>query len=196
MMMLVSADSPGLLILPTHRVIGGIEPPNREKSASSLSGYFEMRPLSPNLDDLGLLFEAGNGDHLFGAYMRDAAWLLRLRDLSGAETLEEAGHTPAWRRLDVSILHALLPEILPRSEGWKITYVVDPLEAKALVDSGKHQAAFFLRPTPVRSVLTIAEERECMPEKSTYFYPKLLSGLVMRKLSWQGDEPAPSRSDG
>jgi uncharacterized protein (DUF1015 family) len=66
-------------------------------------------------------------------------------------------------------------------EEGNITYVKMPEEAEKLIKSGSHTAAFFLNPTRVAQMKAVAEHREMMPQKSTYFYPKLLTGLVINK---------------
>jgi len=91
--------------------------------------------------------------------------------------------TDDWKQLDVSVLHsAVLNSILSVSgaEG-NITYVRDPETAEVLVKDGSHMAAFFLNPTRVAQLTAVAEHGEMMPQKSTYFYPKLLTGLVINR---------------
>ena len=93
----------------------------------------------------------------------------------------------AWKSLDVSLLHTLLVDPLVAETGKPreqvLGYTRDPHEAFAAVRQGRASAAFFLNPTPVSGVLAVADARDRMPEKSTYFHPKPPAGLVMRDLN-------------
>ena len=99
-----------------------------------------------------------------------------------------AGHGDTYRRLDTAVLEKLvLEQALGMSEDdishqRGLGYARDVEEALALVNSGEYDAAFLLRPTPVEQVQAVAAEGETMPPKSTYFYPKLLSGLLFNPL--------------
>jgi uncharacterized protein (DUF1015 family) len=93
-------------------------------------------------------------------------------------------HSPAWKGLDVSILHhVILGKMMgisgPAREKESLDYTTDESEAISRVDSGDYQLAFLLNPIPVPSVLEVADAGDRMPRKSTYFYPKLPTGLVM-----------------
>ena len=98
--------------------------------------------------------------------------------------LIEKGRAEEWKELDVSAFHsAVLEKILfaDNVEG-NITYLRDSEKAEVLVQDGSHMAAFFLNPTRVEQLKAVAELGEMMPQKSTYFYPKLLSGIAARRL--------------
>ena len=94
----------------------------------------------------------------------------------------------AWQGLDVSVLHSLIiekhlgicGELRARAEH--ITYTREEEGALAAVDAGKYQLAFFLNPTRVEEVIEVAGNGEKMPQKSTFFYPKLITGLVVNRL--------------
>ena len=101
--------------------------------------------------------------HAFGVYLDGGFTIIKLKD----KTSEE--------KLDVAILHKL---ILDKVND--IFYTRDPDEAIRLVNSKKYNAAFFLNPTKAKQIKEISLKGEKMPHKSTYFYPKLLTGLVMR----------------
>ena len=102
------------------------------------------------------------------------------------ETLPQ--RSDVWRSLDVSILQyaifegllGLTLEKVSRSSG--IAYLHDADEAKAAVDAGRYAAAFILRTAPLEAVTAVAAHREKMPPKSTFFYPKALTGMVIRAL--------------
>jgi uncharacterized protein (DUF1015 family) len=128
----------------------------------------------------------GPGEHKFGAYIVNTSgyYLLTLRDEEAYEELVRLGFSSAWKLLDVNILNTLiLEEILGITEeqlslATNISYTKDVDEALARVQAGEIQVALVLNSTALRDVLVIAENNERMPRKSTYFYPKPVSGLV------------------
>ena len=114
----------------------------------------------------------------------DALWLLSLREAADVQRLMPAQRSQEWKSLDVTILHCvMLGEMLgvdtPRREVECLDYTRDAAEAIELVDAGKYQLAFLMNPIPIASVLAVADAGERMPPKSTYFYPKLPTGLVL-----------------
>jgi len=186
----VSISDPGLVILPAHRVIGGVPGFDATKLLEKLAAQFDVKPVTaPACGDLveTLRHAMAGGQHTFGLYSGGKAWMLTLRDESDADA-NPAPHSRAWKRLDVSLLGWLL---LERGMGLthadlsnpdRVIYVKDPAEAAGHVDGGRYQAACYLNPTRVDQLETIAQAGERMPPKSTYFYPKLITGLVMRRL--------------
>jgi uncharacterized protein (DUF1015 family) len=127
------------------------------------------------------------GLHRFGMLVKDTAYTLALRDESVMDTAVE-GHCADWKRLDVSILQAL---VLERSLGISaadlattpdIGYTRDRTEAFEKVASGEYQIALLLNDPTATEVRQVAAAGDKMPPKSTFFYPKLWSGLVMRRL--------------
>jgi uncharacterized protein (DUF1015 family) len=98
------------------------------------------------------------------------------------------GKSPAYRRLDVSILHHLIIDKLlgikmeTHKLGLNIEYIKEAEEADRRVHDGAADIVFFMNPTKVREVKEVAAAGERMPQKATYFYPKLLTGLVMHKI--------------
>ena len=95
-------------------------------------------------------------------------------------------HSKIWRRLDVSILHKLILEqflgINEENLEQHVKYTRDNIEAIQFVDEGKYDFSFFLNATKIDQLKEIADASEHMPQKSTYFLPKMLSGLVMYKM--------------
>ena len=113
---------------------------------------------------------------------RDGAWLLRAKRPALARLLPKGGE--ALHALDVALLGAALDALLgidaaAVAGGERITYTKSADEAVAAVASGgSSDAAFLLEPTPVTSILAVAKAGDVMPQKSTYFYPKALTGLL------------------
>ena len=191
LMMCVSMSHPGLAILPTHRVLAGLADLTAAGLRAATQEHFDWTEFvgaeatSPRLMDH---LKAIQGC-AFGLWTRDAstAFVLRLRDPAVMDRLA-ADHSAAWRRLDVAILHrlifeTLLPKAVAKAADLKLAFVYLAKQAFDAVHEDGAQAAFLLRALPVSSLRDVAAAGERMPPKSTYFYPKILSGLVLNPLA-------------
>jgi uncharacterized protein (DUF1015 family) len=181
LMFLCSMSDPGLTVLPTHRLLTGLDG-KREALREAIERDFEVRPVAP--DDLA----PGQGGPIEFGYVEGAEHLrLALRDPSVADRVL-AGKPDAYRRLDTALLEALiLKEALGMSEDDiarqnGVTYAKRAADAVAAVESGRADAAFLLRATPVEAVRAVAEAGESMPPKSTFFHPKVPTGLLFNPL--------------
>ena len=193
------ADDPGLLVLPTHRLLNGVDPSlTLEEAETRWSDAFhvEYYPIwedapAEQLDALmQQLASSGRAAPSFGVYglgHPDLFGIFELRGRKAPAGALPAERSEAWKSLDVSLLHTLLVDPLVAETGKPreqvLGYTRDPHEAFAAVRQGRASAAFFLNPTPVSGVLAVADARDRMPEKSTYFHPKPPAGLVMRDLN-------------
>ena len=185
---LVDMSDPGLVVLPTHRTVANLGSFDRQRFRKGLAESFAMEP-TPSLEKLLAAMKGGN--HLMGMRDADGFALLRSKNLDALRPLF-ANKPPLWHTLDVAILHvgileAMLgiDEVRLREEA-NVTYWREPERAAELVQAGKSQLAFFLNPTHVEEVKAIADARSRMPQKSTDFYPKLLSGIVINDLRPDG----------
>jgi uncharacterized protein (DUF1015 family) len=181
---LVDMSDPGLVVLATHRTVANLRPFDGHHFRKQLTGTFTVEP-QPSLEKL--LAAMKGGKHLIGMCDDAEFALLRPKNLDALRPLF-ANKPPLWHTLDVAILHvgileALLgiDEVRLREES-NVTYWREPDKAAELVRSGRAQLAFFLNPTDVQDVRAIADARSRMPQKSTDFYPKLLSGIVINDL--------------
>jgi uncharacterized protein (DUF1015 family) len=181
---LVDMSDPGLVVLPTHRTVANLSSFDPRRFREQLARNFAVEP-QPSLEKMLAVMKGGK--HLIG--MRDAAGfvLLRPTNLDALRPLF-ASKPPLWHTLDVAILHvgileALLgiDEVRLREEA-NVTYWRESEQAAGLVQTGQAQLAFFLNPTDVQDVKAIADARSRMPQKSTDFYPKLLSGIVINDI--------------
>ncbi len=168
LMFLTNLKDEGITILPAHRLIKKIPGDIHGR----ISEYFEVETIT---SDFGIRKKLSGRKNAFGFFGRqEKAWHIltyRGRDLSEVR--------PDLREIDVIILHELIfKEILPNAE---IGYEMDIAKALDLVHRGEYAAAFFLNPTRVEDVEQSALSSVRMPPKSTYFYPKLLTGLVLNK---------------
>ncbi|MGO9062013.1 MAG: DUF1015 domain-containing protein [Candidatus Binataceae bacterium] len=188
MITLTSCNDPGLIVLPTHRLVREIEPAavrDFDRRAAELFAIEEF--VDP--DRFLTRLKDGGGGVLGVALSRSPKLrLLRLRDAS-VMAAATPGMAPEVRQLDVSVLHALVFErFLGIGEaavksGALIDYTVDARAALASVREGSAAGAFLMNPPSITDVERVSDAGATMPEKSTYFYPKLLTGLVMNPLS-------------
>jgi uncharacterized protein (DUF1015 family) len=187
LMAVTPVDDPGLAVLPTHRLLRDLDEERLDYALTRLHEHFELHivegvpPAAPLLAALA----SGAGEHAVGFYTAGLARVLYPRPASVGRL---SGLAPALRALDVALVQALLfedvlgltPEDLRRQSH--VDYTRDAEAALQSVDAGTHQAAVILNGTPPRAILDVARAGAQMPQKSTYFYPKLATGLVLRRL--------------
>jgi uncharacterized protein (DUF1015 family) len=185
LMALTGLDDPGLTVFPTHRLLAGFadDPERQQALGAGLRELFDVTEVpTEELDPRGV-----EGVGVFGLYdsHHGRGFRLRLKD-SATAALDErlAGKPEAYRRLDAAILETLvLKGIAGMSEDdilakRGIGYAKSVEDSLALIEDGTYDVAFILRPIPVDQVRAICESEENMPPKSTYFFPKVLTGLV------------------
>ena len=189
MMALVNMDDPGLIVYPTHRIVDAPGPFDPAEFFAALAERFELSELpAGHAGAKALAAAVDRPSFIIG--MRDGVTLLaRLRTDVDHSDAFPAGTSEAWRALDVAVLQELIlsplldvhpdrPETLDRLSFSKDAHA-------ALAAAHEHDAVFILNPTRMDQVAAVALAGETMPQKSTYFYPKLLSGLLFKSL----DEP-------
>ncbi len=190
MFVLVGMQDDGLLILPTHRLIGGLYGFEIGAFEAAVREHFEITGLAVPPERIAEAAQALSAEslHTFGLYDGKTKTLYRL-SLKNPEVLAalEPAKSEAWRRLDVAILQRyLLDEVIqPKFAGGKeLTkgYSADAKSIPAEVDGKKYQIALLLRPTPLHALEDLGRHGEVMPQKSTYFYPKLATGMIMNPL--------------
>jgi uncharacterized protein (DUF1015 family) len=191
MFVLVGMQDDGLLILPTHRLIGGLDAFDMETFRAVVADKFDVEhtSLPPDMvDEYADVILPTKPAHTFGLYDGRARRLYQLT-LKDPDVLRpfEPGHSDAWRRLDVAILQRyLLDEVLrPRFAGGReLTkgYTAYGREIVPQVDGGKYQLALLLKSTPLGALEQLARHGEVMPQKSTFFFPKVATGMTMNLL--------------
>ncbi|MBI3832133.1 MAG: DUF1015 domain-containing protein [Planctomycetes bacterium] len=194
LMMCVPFNDPGLHILPTHRLVHAPASYDEKKVLSKISELFEVTDAGDA--DLIALSEAASGPVRFGLLLAGGGKkvLTAKAGVEGAMAKIAGKHSAAWRGLDVAVLHELILKGivgLTESNGngngnahkHSVTYTKDVREAiSELAMKGTYSLGIVMRPTRIEQVRDVSLNGEKMPHKSTYFYPKLLSGLVVRKL--------------
>jgi uncharacterized protein (DUF1015 family) len=188
LMMLVGMSDPGLVILPTHRLVSGIPDLTSDRLAALLGKHFEVEKVGEGAKaarDTWEWIEADGSQSLLGfGTVADNVWQTARHRAPEAMAQLAANHSPAWRSLAVSVLHVLvLDHLLPPAGGKPECKYVHLLgEVTDATAARQCQLAVLVPPATMGHVEQIAGNLEKMPPKSTYFYPKLLSGLVFNSL--------------
>lgn len=189
MMMLVDMEHDGLVVFPTHRLIRGLKDFSAEKLLKACEEKFEVTAqndsakIESTLDGL-----YRQGKKAFAFYDGGENWTLLVLKDAGAMAKILPDKSDAYRNLDVSVLHSLILEQYlgidkeNMAKQINLTYTRSFREAIDSVNNGDSQCAFILNPTRVTEIRDVATAGEKMPQKSTYFYPKLITGLVMNRL--------------
>jgi uncharacterized protein (DUF1015 family) len=199
MMALTAIEDPGLVVLPYHRLVKGLSEEALETLNETLPHYFGMEEaiiqgeekpgeymveLIHNMDSEGSI-----DNHVFGVYGMQPN-IMSILKLKSHESVSELmpPHSEAWQNLDVSIFQTVVLEgCLGMTEESvaneeKLSYTRDIEQAVTQVDAGEVQLLFVMPPTMVENMVAVADAHDQMPPKSTYFYPKFQTGLVMRPL--------------
>lgn len=185
---LVSMQDDGLLILPTHRLIGGLSGFDIEKFKSIVAQNFDVAETSYGADEVDDYVDGEltrQPPHTFGLYDGQSKKLYQLT-LKNEDVLKpfEPGKSDAWRRLDVAILQRYLldaviaPNFTANKEVTK-GYTAYADQVTPQVDGNKFQIALLLRSTLLRALEELGRHNEVMPQKSTFFYPKLATGMII-----------------
>jgi uncharacterized protein (DUF1015 family) len=191
LMLFLEATAEPLTVLPTHRLVGGLGTDGLTKLETGLGELFTVTPASREglLAAFGGRADVRGGDGRFGIWTRNGGALLTARR-SAFEPLLPTG-SRSLRGLDVVLLGVALERLAgidpaAVAAGGRITFTKSAADALAAVDDGRDgvDAAFLLEPTPVASIAEVAAAGEVMPQKSTYFHPKALTGLVINPLEW------------
>ena len=190
MMMLVEMDDPGLVVLPTHRMVKNLEHFDESSVLAKLADTFACEKIAVNSDaakEMESALAAHTDKKAFAFYTgKDYFYLLTLMD-QNAMKRHIQDKSDAWLGLDVAVLHTLIlgdvfgidMENMANQKNLVYTRYAD--EAAEGVKKGEYQCSFLLNATKVREIKDVSLANEKMPQKSTYFYPKLITGLVMNK---------------
>jgi len=182
---LVALEDPGLTVFPTHRLVRGLRPDQHETLADAIRESFEIEEVSRE----ALAPEAGQGPlelgYIDAHFKRTFRLTLRAQHIADQAL---ADHAEPYRRLDTAVLEALIlkgalsmtDDSIAHLDG--LGYARDAAEALELVQASTFDAAFLMRPAPVSRIREVAAAGETMPPKSTYFFPKVLTGLVFNPL--------------
>lgn len=187
MMTLMHMEHPGLVVFPTHRVVHGLEQFDAQQLLKDCGEHFTLTQVAVGELE-GVMKQAEQaGEKVLGLCLPQGAYLLKLRSEDVMkELLPQA--SKAYQLLDVNVLHLLILERFlgidkeNMANQRNLYYTRDAEEAFATVSQGKANCAFLLNATKVEEIADVAAAGEKMPQKSTYFYPKLITGHLMAKL--------------
>jgi uncharacterized protein (DUF1015 family) len=187
MMTIVACDSPGLVILPTHRVVKRLDAQAIASFENRAQEIFQVDEFEDRDRMRAELTRRGRGTIGVALRASENCWLLHLRDHRTMDTALLQTPDPV-RELDVSILHALVFDRIfgiradAIKAGGNLEYTIDAVGALDAVSSGRADGAFLMNPPSIEDVQLVSDSGATMPEKSTYFYPKLITGLFMNPL--------------
>ena len=195
-MFLVDTHDPGMVILPTHRIIKKLKAFDEKKFEKKLLDYFDLTIYKfedkNEVEQRSKMFKylrLMRNDYAFGVFSGgNKYYLVSLKDKSLIDKELNSGKSRAWRELDAAVLHYILMEkVLDFKTNGKdyeenILFVKDKEKAIEMIYDKKYRIALFMNATRPEQVMKVADNGERMPQKSTYFYPKPLTGLVMRKM--------------
>jgi uncharacterized protein (DUF1015 family) len=190
LLMLFLPDATDLTVLPTHRLVRGIGDAGAASLLERVGELFDVERGLASADlveRFGDVANAAGGEGRFGLWTRDGGALLTARRQAFEPFLPEPGR--AVRELDVTLLGIALAHLVGIDAdavgAGAIGYTKSAAEAVAAVGAGSGvDAAFLLEPTPVAAIEAVARQGDVMPQKSTYFFPKALSGLVINPHEW------------
>lgn len=176
-------DTGNLTVMATHRVIKVMPFSGNNLAAEKLSEYFDITECGSLSDLMERMNKTDVEKHVFGCFESGKYLFMETKNEDELLNLIKEKKNLFWKKLDVSVLHSAVFNAILKiddTEG-NITYVRESREAENLVKDRSHMAAFFLNPTRIEQLKAVALAGEMMPQKSTYFYPKLLTGLVINK---------------
>ena len=186
LMCLVALQDPGLTVFPTHRLVRGLRPDQHETLAEALRRDFDVTELGSTAELAPEPGDAVRIGYIDSHFRRPLMLTLKDQAIADAALTERA---EPYRRLDTAVLEALIlkgaldmtDEDIDELNG--LGYARDFAQALELVDTGAYDAAFFMAPTPIERVQEVAAAGESMPPKSTYFFPKVPTGLLFNPLA-------------
>ncbi|GHO84611.1 DUF1015 domain-containing protein [Dictyobacter formicarum] len=190
LMALINVDDPGMLVLPTHRVLFDLTAEQLHKlTEEQLTRYFSVQKVAAASDEalLAELARAGSQQPALIIKTAEQALLLTINE-QGQQLMKESGHSEAWNSLDVAMVQHVILETLLHitaedvAAGKHIRYMHDTQHALQALSNKDAQAIILLNGIPFRQVRDVALADDRMPQKSTYLYPKLITGLVINPL--------------
>lgn len=190
LMFSAAVEDPGMVVFPTHRLVHGLPGLDEAKVLGALDRYFTRKAAPEGVEALTrALAEAGQRTNAFAMVTPSGRWLLEAKKDAPFGEVPPLPKHDALRRLDVAILHAVILEHIlgiskeAQASQTHLRYSKDAQEAaSAPTREAEVQIAFLMNPTKVSEVIAVAEAGEVMPQKSTFFYPKIPSGLVLYPL--------------
>jgi uncharacterized protein (DUF1015 family) len=186
MVALIDYDDPGMLVLPFHRMTDGDAP--LAEAHDRIEDLFKVETVTGNASDLTAALEKAGDAIAIGFVTAEGMYALTVKDPAALDAEMPQDRAPEWRSIDYAIANnVLLRDCLGLTEERMkdydaVKFTEDAEEAVATVCGGKMRYALIMRSLPVETVLSMADIGERMPQKSTFFYPKVPSGVVFNLL--------------
>lgn len=189
---LVNVYDEGLIIQAAHRLAGNLPNFRYDIFIEQLSEQFNVKIMDNKNDLEGFieqLSKQSNGKHVFGMYAANKLHILELKDIKKSLHLLPADKSDSWKIMDTNILDTLILEQLlglgepERRNQDNLAYTPNPKRVIEQVDRKQFQLGFMLNPPAVNELVSIARTKDVIPQKSAYFYPRLLTGLIINNLS-------------
>ncbi|MCL5268465.1 MAG: DUF1015 domain-containing protein [Bacteroidetes bacterium] len=187
MMYFTNIFDSGLVVYPTHRILHSLSGFDANKLVDAVKTHFDLAT-KPDVDSLASSLLTA-GDHSYGMILpQKKYYLMKLKPGADVLSIVKENVPAPVKRLDVTLLHDyVLTQTLgiskeAQEKKLNLNYTIDRHEVDGAVQSGKGQLGFILNSTKVEQVKEVADAGAVMPQKSTYFYPKLLSGLLLNSL--------------
>jgi len=180
-----NSEGKGLVILPIHRMIRGLAGLDLEELKQELNKYFDIEEIADKNKFYFLMQKAGTSQHTIGMYKNKKFYLLRLKNLKFIYSFAERDKPKEYNNLDISVLNSLILRNILKldiEDRRRIQFSHDEDWLIEEANKDPESLVFLLNPVKIEQLLSVARLKEPMPSKSTFFYPKLLSGLVIHKL--------------
>ena len=197
MLTFVNISNPGLVVLPTHRLVQNVEGFSKDLLLKNIKEYFDLETFDNKEEMFSLMNKMfGQDRHSFGLFMDDGKfYAFTMKDTKIMDSLLSE-KSPELRGLDVAILHALILDKMLGIDkkkllqgtvkgGGYVSYVKgigDAVDESIRAVKESSQVVFFMNPTRVEEVEAVSNNFECMPQKSTFFHPKIWTGFTINKL--------------
>ena len=181
MALFIDFNDPGLIIFTSHRQIHKLPVENLQDFKNRVKVAFTIKEDIKNFQSLKEIMENNIGKHVFGCYVRNKFIFLKLKKEINIEELVSGNHSKKWKNLSLPILHNILLKNCLNIKPEDISFIKDEEKGLENVDNGIIDALFMVNPTTLEEIQKITQLGEIMPQKSTYFYPKPLSGLIIHR---------------
>ncbi len=184
MMFVAAVEDPGMVVFPTHRLVHGLASFDEKDFLAAIDRFFERSEAPANVVEA--LTAAGKRGNAYALVTPNGRWIITLKKNAPLSEVSALPDHPDVRRLDVTILHSVIIEHLlgitkeAQASQQNLHYSKDAKEALTLPHAA--QVGFLMNPTKVQEVIDVSNAGEVMPQKSTFFYPKIPSGLVLYPL--------------
>ncbi len=181
MALFIDFNDPGLIIYTNHRQIHKLPVENLDDLKNKVKSTFMINENITNFQKLRELMEKNKGKHVFGCYTKNKFIFLKLKKEINIEELVSGNHSKDWKNLSLPILHNILLKNCLNIKPEDISFIKDEEKGLENVDNGIIDALFMVNPPTLEEIQRITQLGEIMPQKSTYFYPKPLSGLIIHR---------------